>query len=391
MTYDFDTTLIRRGTDCVKYDGLQHFFGVDDVIPMWVADMDFKTPDFIIDAVKKRCQHEVFGYPMPSISYISAVKHWLKHHYKITAATEELHFIPGIVAGISYVVQAFSQPGDKILVTTPVYPPFVQIPTTSQRQLNPSKLLIKDGRFCIDFDDFEAKAKESRLFILSNPHNPGGTVWSVDDLRQMAAICARYNVLVIADEIHADLTLPPASHVSFATVSEEAKQIAITFIAPSKTFNMAGLGSSVSYTANADIRKTFHSYLDNYGVANGNIFAYVAAEAAFRFGESWLEQMLQYLKGNVETTRDFLASRMPKVKPILPEASYLVWLDFADYGLTHEETGRRLLYDAKVALNDGTTFGGENYKNCYRLNIGCPRAMLLEALEKIAKAFNDVK
>lgn len=384
---DFDEIIPRKGTNCVKHDALQQFFGSDDLLPMWVADMDFRSPDFVMEALRHRCEHEVLGYPTAPDSYWHAVIDWLRRHYHITALRDELHFIPGIVAGIAFVLQAMTHPGDGILVTTPVYPPFLTLPKNGQRQLVCSPLKVVDGRFAIDFDDFEWRARQSRWLVLSNPHNPGGTVWDKATLSRIADICYRNNVNVISDEIHADMTLPPHQHISFSTVSDNARNISITFIAPSKTFNIAGLGSSVCYCPNEQLRQRFFGYLDGYGLAGGDIFAYVGAEAAYSHGEEWLQQLLVYLKGNVECLRTFLAERLPQVKAVLPEASYLAWLDFSDMGLDHEEIRNRLLQRAHVALNDGTTFGGNDYRGCFRINLGCPRATLLEALERIASCF----
>lgn len=384
---DFDEIIPRKGTNCVKHDALQQFFGSDDLLPMWVADMDFRSPDFVMEALRRRCEHEVLGYPTAPDSYWHTVIDWLWHHYHITALRDELHFIPGIVAGIAFVLQAMTHPGDGILVTTPVYPPFLTLPKNGQRQLVCSPLKVVDGRFAIDFDDFEWRARQSRWLVLSNPHNPGGTVWDKETLSRIADICYRNNVNVISDEIHADMTLPPHQHISFSTVSDNARNISITFIAPSKTFNIAGLGSSVCYCPNEQLRQRFFGYLDGYGLAGGDIFAYVGAEAAYSHGEEWLQQLLAYLKGNVECLRTFLAERLPQVKAVLPEASYLAWLDFSAMGLDHEEIRSRLLQRAHVALNDGTTFGGNDYRGCFRINLGCPRATLLEALERIASCF----
>ena len=384
--YNFDEIIDRKGTDCFKWDALQAMYGRGDVTPMWVADMDFRSPDFVMDAIRKRCDHEVLGYTMPSEGYWQAATTWLDRHYNIQATKNDLHFIPGIVAGIAYTLLCLTKPGDKILVTTPVYPPFINLPKESGRELVCSPLKIKNGRFEIDFEDFEHKVEGCKIFIMSNPHNPAGTIWGTDVLRRIADICERHNVIVISDEIHADLTLPGHHHVSYSTVSETAKRNSITFMAPSKTFNIAGLGSSICYIADADLRKHFFGWLDALGIAGGNIFAFTAAEAAFRDGEEWLRQMLEYLHENVRTLEQFLQERLPQVKAVLPEASYLAWLDFSNYGMTHEEIKDKLLNEAKVALNDGTTFGGKMYERCFRLNIGCPRQMLLDALNRIADA-----
>lgn len=387
MTYNFDEIIPRKGTNCVKHDGMLRDFGRTDLLPMWVADMDWRSPDFVMDALRERCQHEVLGYACPSDSYFEAVQQWLLRRYRINALRRELHYIPGIVAGIAFVLQAFTQPGDRILVMNPVYPPFLHLPQSDGRILSCSPLKRVGGRFAIDFDDLDHCAAGCRLMILSNPHNPGGTVWSPDDLRRIAEICEHHHLIVIADEIHADLTLPGHQHTSYSTVCPEAKGHSITFIAPSKTFNIAGLGSSIAYVPCEELRKRLFGYLDGYEVANGNIFAFVGAEAAFRHGAEWLEQMLAYLQGNVDFLTQILRDQLPQIDAVLPEASYLAWLDFGGFGLTHEEVKDRLINRARVALNDGTAFGGDAYKNCFRINLGCPRATLEEALTRIADAF----
>ena len=389
--YNFDDIIERKGSDCFKWDALPSMYGRDDLLPMWVADMDFRSPDFVMDAIRHRCEHQVLGYTMPSEGYWQAVESWLGRRYGINTTKGELHFIPGIVAGIAYALLCLTNPGDKVLVTTPVYPPFLNLPKESGRMLVCSQLKIENGRFAIDFDDFERKAEGCKVFIMSNPHNPAGTVWGADVLRHIADICKRHNVLVISDEIHADLTLPPHKHVSYSTVSDDARSNSITFMAPSKTFNIAGLGSSVCYIADEALRKRFFGWLDALGVAGGNIFAFTAAEAAFANGEEWLKQMLDYLKENVLALQAFLNDRLPKVKAVLPEASYLAWLDFSDYGIPHKELADKLINEARVALNDGTTFGGSDYECCFRINLGCPKSMLLDALNRIAGVFQTTK
>lgn len=388
--YNFDTQIERRGTDCFKWDALPDMYGRDDLLPMWVADNDWAAPDFVLEALRKRCEHPVLGYGMPSEAYWQAVTAWLAKHYGIQATKEELHFIPGIVAGISYALLCLTQPGDRVLVTTPVYPPFLNVPQGCGREVVCSPLKVAGGhgtpcpyRFEIDFEDFERKAEGCKVFIMSNPHNPAGTLWGEETLLKIADICHRKGLLVISDEIHADLTLPGGHHVSYSTVCPAAARHSITFMAPSKTFNIAGMGSSVCYVGEAALRKRFYGWLDALGVAGGNIFAFTAAEAAFAQGEEWQRQMLAYLAGNVQTLKDFLAERLPKVKAVLPEASYLAWLDFNAYGIPHKTLAERFIQEARVVMNDGTTFGGKEYEGCFRLNIGCPRAMLTEALQRI--------
>lgn len=393
MKYNFDEIIPRKGTNCVKHDGLKANFGADDILPMWVADMDFRSPDFVMKAIRERCEHEVLGYAVPGKSYWETICDWMQRHYKINASCEELHFIPGIVAGISFAIQALTQPGDSILILTPVYPPFVNLPQNSGRRLVCSPLKEKDDHFCIDFADLEKKAQRCKMMILSNPHNPVGTVWSKGELQMIADICQRNGMILISDEIHADLTLSnsPLPHTSFSTIGEAAKACSITFIAPSKTFNIAGLGSSVCYIPNEELRKRYFAYLETYEVALGNIFAYVGAEAAFKEGEEWLNQMKEYLQGNVDFLLSYCKEYLPKLRVMAPEASYLAWLDFSNYNMSHDDVKQTLIEQAKVALNDGRTFSPNPYDpltECrFRLNIGCPRQTLEEALRRIASVF----
>lgn len=389
MQYNFDEVIDRYGTSSVKYDLVEKVFGRNDVIPMWVADMDFKAPQFILDAIKKRCEHPILGYTFGSDNYFKVVINWLRNHYDILAEKHELHYVPGIVAGISFCLQAFTNPGDKILVMNPVYPPFIKLPKNNGRNLIVNELQLIDNQFVIDFEDFERKAKDCKMFILSNPHNPGGRVWSEEELNRMADICYDNNVIVISDEIHADLVLPGFKHTSFASVSQKAKDISITFIAPSKTFNIAGLATSIAYINNAELRNTLFSYLDNYEIANGNVFAYLGAEVAFcKEGEEWLEQLKSYINKNVLYVDEFFKKNLPLVKPILPQASFLVWIDFRGLNISHQQLVDRLINVAKVGLNNGIEFG-DNYECFMRMNIGCPIEKLACALDRIAMAINS--
>lgn len=384
--YDFDEVIERRGTSCVKHDMMDRIYGTNDLMPMWVADMDFRSPDFVLDAIRQRCEHEVLAYTFGSDSYFEAIINWFKRHYSVDACKDELHFVPGIVAAIAFAIQAFTEKGDRIMIMPPVYPPFIDLPTYAGRKLSCCHLKTENGRFAIDFSDMERKAEGCKLLLLSNPHNPGGTVWSIETLRQINAICSKTGTIVISDEIHADLTLPGFHHTSFSTVSADARDKSITFIAPSKTFNIAGMGSSIAFIPNKDLRKQYFGYLDGYEVANGNVFAYTVAEAAYRKGDIWLTQVRDYIADNVSFTINFLKQHMPLVVAMPPEASFLVWIDFNPTGFSYEEIKRRLLQEAKVALNDGYAFGGERYKGFFRLNIGCPRVVLEKALCEIAKA-----
>ncbi|MCK9302068.1 MAG: pyridoxal phosphate-dependent aminotransferase [Bacteroidales bacterium] len=387
---DFNQIFERKGTNCVKHDMLTKVFGTEDVIPMWVADMDFQTPDCIMEAIAERCKHKTLGYTFASESYYNTMICWLKKHYDIEAQSPEIHFIPGIVAGIAFCINALTKLNDKILINTPVYPPFINLPIKNGRTLVTNKLKIVNGILTMDFEDLEAKAKGCKLMILSNPHNPGGTVWSKEDLKKIADICERNKVIVISDEIHADLTLPGYEHHSFASVSTSAQNISITFIAPSKTFNIAGLGSSICYIHNKEIRETFWNFLNNNEIANGNIFAYIGAEAAFKYGEEWLCQLKNYLLSNVNFLRDFITTKMDCIKVVYPQASYLAWLDFRALNMEHKDLVAFLINKAKVGLNSGVEFGGRDYEGFMRMNIGCPQQTLEKALNNIYKAINKL-
>ena len=380
--YDFDTIPARRGTYCVKHDMTPEVFGTDDLLPMWVADMDFKTPDFILDAIRERCEHEVLGYTFAPDGYKMAVLNWFQKRYGIATKWNRMHFIPGIVQGIAFVLQTFTVPGDKVLITTPVYPPFLNVPHRTGRVFVSSPLKTVDGRFTFDFEDLERKAEGCKVMILSNPHNPGGTVWTKEELARVADICLRKGVLVISDEIHADLSYRRSQHTSFSTVSEAAKCNSITFFAPSKTFNMAGIASSVCYVPDPEIRKTFFGFLDGNELSLGNIFAYHATEAAFAHGGEWLRQLLTYLQGNIEAAEQYLEEHCPEVTFMRPEASFLLWMDFRAWHLPQKELVRKLVYDAKVGLNNGTDFGPEG-EGFMRMNIGTNRETVLEGLRRI--------
>ena len=358
--YDFNQVIDRHNTASVKYDMMMRDFGRNDLMPMWVADMDFASPDFVLDAIRKRLEHPILGYTFGDRSYFEAIQQWLERRFRIQAKQEELHFIPGIVAGIAFSLQTFTKENDAVVIMTPVYPPFSSLPKHGNRQLRCSKLNIENGHYAIDFKDLETKLKDAKLLILCNPHNPGGRVWKKEELATIADLCAKHNVIVVSDEIHGDLTLPPYQHNSFSTVNENAKNISITFMAPSKTFNIAGLSSSVAYIPNPTLREALYQYIDGYELANGNVFAYTAAEAAFRYGEEWLQQELAYLQANIDYALESISKNLPKAEVLRPQASFVLWMNFKQYGLSHEELKNRLINRVHLALNDGLTFGGED-------------------------------
>ena len=389
MKYNFDELIDRRNTGAVKTDLCKKMFGTDDLIPLWVADMDFRTPDFIIDAINNRCKHPILGYTVPDEEYFNSIIRWIdaRHGWKLERSW--LGFLPGIVPGLAFAVNALTQTGDQIIIQPPVYPPFIHVPSKNDRELIYNPLKVVDGRFEMDLEDLEYKITDrTRMFILCNPHNPGGRTWDADTLIKVAEICHKHGVLVVSDEIHSDMALPGNVHTPFASVSELAEQNSITYMAPSKTFNMAGLVSSSYIIPNGEIRKKFSDFMDNSELANGNIFAYVAAQAAYEKGTEWLSEMISYIQGNVDYIVEFLEKNIPQIKPMIPQASFLIWLDCTGLEMSSHQLQDFMVKEARLGLNKGTTFGpgGEQH---LRLNIGCSREVLKQAMEQLKSAINS--
>ena len=388
--YNFDEVIERHGTSCVKFDRLKEMFGDENLIPLWVADMDFRTPDFIVEALKKRCEHEIFGYTFGSDEYYESIINWVhyKHNWKIQR--EWISYIPGIVKGIAFAIQCFTQKGDKIMVMPPVYHPFFLVTQKNEREVVFSPLVLKDEQYYIDFNRFRQDIQGCKLLILSNPHNPGGRVWTKEELSQIADICYESGTLVISDEIHADLTLPPYKHPTFALISEKARMNSLVFMSPSKAFNMPGLASSYAIIENDELRHRFQTYMEASEFSEGHLFAYLSVAAAYSHGTEWLDQVVAYIKGNVDFTETYLKEHIPAIKMIRPQASYLIFLDCRALGLNQEELNRLFVEGAHLALNDGTTFGKEG-EGFMRLNVACPRATLEKALKQLEQAVMDLK
>ncbi|HNX12421.1 MAG TPA: PatB family C-S lyase [Paludibacteraceae bacterium] len=389
MKYNFDELIDRRNTGAVKTDLCKKMFGTDDLIPLWVADMDFRTPDFIIDAINNRCKHPILGYTVPDEEYFNSIIRWIDARHGWKLERNWLGFLPGIVPGLAFAVNALTQTGDQIIIQPPVYPPFIQVPSKNGRELIYNPLKVVEGRFEMDLKDLEYKITDrTRMFILCNPHNPGGRTWDADTLIKVAEICHKHGVLVVSDEIHSDMALPGNVHTPFASVSELAEQNSITYMAPSKTFNMAGLVSSSYIIPNSEIRKKFSDFMDNSELANGNIFAYVAAQAAYEKGTEWLSEMISYIQGNVDYIVEFLEKNIPQIKPMIPQASFLIWLDCAGLEMNSHQLQEFMVKEARLGLNKGTTFGpgGEQH---LRLNIGCSREVLKQAMEQLKSAINS--
>ena len=390
MKYNFDEVIDRTGTSCVKWDFAEKYFKEKDLLPMWVADMDFKTPYFIVEAVKKRAQHEIYGYTVKPESYYQSMIHWINEKHKWKIEKDWIIFSPGIVPAVNMAVMAFTKPGDKIIVQPPVYFPFFSAVTDNGRQLIYNQLKLNGGRYDMDFEDMENKIDHrTKMIIISNPHNPGGSAWTREELSKLGEICLRHKILIVSDEIHSDLVIPPFKHTVTANISKEIADITISMMAPSKTFNLAGMATSSVIISNPELRNDFQVMLDRVHVGMGNLFGMVASEAAYSDGKEWLGLMLEYVKGNLDYMESYIKKNIPKVKMIRPEATYLVWLDFSELGLSDGDLKDFVLKKAKLGLNDGPVFGpgGSGFQ---RMNIACPKAIVEEAMSRLGKAVNGI-
>ena len=390
-TYNFDEIIDRSGSGDLKHEALLPRWGRNDLLPLWVADMDFATPDFVVDALKTRLSHPIFGYTIEPADYRPTIIDWNESHHGWKIKPEWISFIPGIVKGIGFVVNVFTKPGEKVIIQPPVYHPFRMTPEDNGREVvfNPLRLR-EDGYYDMDFDNLsEVCDDKCRVLILSNPHNPAGVCWSKETLQCLADFCYEHNIIVISDEIHSDMALFGNRHVPFASVSERAADISITFAAPTKTFNMAGIVSSYAVISNDDLRQRFYGWLKANELDEPTIFAPIATIAAYQKGEEWRKQMLAYVEDNVRFVEDYCRERIPGVRPIRPQASFLVWLNCRGLELSHDKLLELFIDKAHLALNDGEMFGpgGEGFM---RLNVGTPRSVLRQALEQLAKAVNEL-
>ena len=340
-----------------------------------------------MDALRQRLEHEVLGYAMPCEGWDTTICHWLQKRHQWEVRPDWLTFVPGIVRGQAFALLCFTNPGDRVLVMTPVYHPFFLVTERLKREAVRSPLDLRDGHYHIDFDRLRHDLQGCKALVLCNPHNPGGRVWTVDELRRIAELCQESGTLVISDEIHADLTLPPYKHHPFATVSPAAASNSVTFMAPSKTFNMPGVQSSFAIVPDDTLRARFQQFMEAGEFCEGHLFAYIGCKAAFEHGEEWLNQLLAYIQGNIDFTESYLRQHIPAIGMIRPQASFLVFLDCRQLGLEQEALERLFADKARLALNTGTTFG-EPGRGFMRLNVGCPRAALKQALDQLAEAVN---
>ena len=390
MTYNFDEIIDRKNTHAVKLERCNALFGTEELLPLWVADMDFRTPDFILDAIRERCEHPILGYSMYPKNFIATTVAWIKEHHQWDLKPQWVGFLPGIVPGLSFGIQTYTEVGDEVIVQPPVYYPFLDIVKKNKRSLIFNQLKEIDGRYEMDFEDLESKISDkTKLFILCNPHNPGGRVWDAATLTRLAEICAAHKITVISDEIHADMVHEGHTHTPFASVSEVAAEISVTFMAPSKTFNMPALITANYIIPNAELRLAFSQFLEKNDLTGGNVFAYSATMAAYEKGEAWRKQMLAYVQENIDYLIDYLKNNIPQIKPMLPEASFLVWLDCTDLGMKDTDTLHAFFsMQVKLGLNKGTIFGpgGENH---LRINVACSRRMLEKAMEQLRTAMEN--
>ena len=386
MIYDFNKITDRKNTNAIKYDLAVARGKPADVLSLWVADMDFPTAPAILEALHKKVNHGIFGYSVPGEDFYDAVKNWQKTEHDFDIARHWVVTTPGVVFAISCAIKAFTREGEAVIIQTPVYYPFKNMILANNRKLVTSSLFEKDGKWHIDFEDFEKKIVENdvKLFILCSPHNPVGRVWSREELTRLSEICLKHNVIVFADEIHNDFVFEPNKHIVFSTISKEAAWNSVISTSASKTFNLAGLQFSVNFIQNPVLKKKFHDERDKTGYDEPSLMGFVATQAAYEHGKDWLTALKKHLVENLDFVRNFVKENLPKVRLIEPEGTYLLWLDFSAYGYSDSELDDLIVNKAKVWLDRGTMFGceGEGYQ---RINIATPRPILEEALKRIEK------
>jgi cystathionine beta-lyase len=384
--YDFDRVIDRYHTNSIKWDFNQRTFGREDILPMWVADMDFSAPEALVEALVNRAKHGIYGYSDGMEGYYESLIKWMRERHGWEIQKDWITFGPGIVPALNELVRSLTEPKDKILVQFPVYPPFFKVVENHNRELVGSQLILNNGRYTMDFTDLEEKfAGGVKMMILCNPHNPVGRVWEKDELEQLAQLSLAYGVLVISDEIHSDLIFEGYRHIPFMSLSPELAEHSIVCTAPSKTFNLAGLQTANLIIPNAKYRQAFRASLNLTGVNHPNVFGITALEAAYRYGGNWLDQLMHYLSGNVKLLTSFFDRELPQIKVIQPEGTYLIWLDFRALGMEPKALQKFLVHRAGVGLSAGYLFGpgGEGFA---RLNFGCARSVLEEGLQRIKKA-----
>lgn len=391
VKYNFDEIVDRRNTDCLKYDFAVERGKPEDVLPLWVADMDFRTAPGIIERTVADAQFGIYGYTESKDDYFQIVSAWYRDYFDWNVKKEWLVKTPGIVFAICTAIRALTKEGDSVMIQQPVYYPFSAVIRDNRRKLIDNTLVLRDGHYEIDFDDFEQKIIENevKLFVMCSPHNPVGRVWSLEELRRMGKICLRHNVKVVSDEIHSDFVYEGRKHHVFTTVDPAFEEISIICTAPSKTFNLAGLQVSNIFIPNVQIREAFLEQMSAVGYNEVNMIGLHACKAAYETGREWLEELKIYLKGNLDYVRTYLVENLPQIKLIEPEGTYLVWLDCRALGLSEERLEHLIVHEAKLWLDAGAIFGkpGEGFE---RINIACPRAVLAEAMSRFDRAVKSI-
>jgi len=388
--YNFDEIIPREDTNCIKYDYRKEYFGSEDLIPMWVADMDFRTPDFIMEAIRKRAEHEILGYSSRGENLFKAIIGWYKRRYNWEIQKDWIITTPGVVPAIHFAIRAFADPGDKIIIQPPVYHPFYSLIKGNERVVVMNQLCFKDGRYQMDIEDLKERVDEqTKLILLSHPHNPVGRVWTDKELTVLGKFCLSKGITILCDEIHSDLIYHPNRHIPMASINNDLLHHTLTFAAPSKSFNLAGLSTSFVIIADPDQRKLYNNELETSHLWLGNLFGSVALEAAYSSGDQWLDELMDYLNNNLEFLKAFISREIPSVKVIEPEATYLVWLDMRQIGMKGQIMKDFLVKEARLGLNDGASFGpgGEGFQ---RINIACPRSVLEKALRQLRDALGSI-
>lgn len=387
---DFDTIIDRKNTNSLKYDFAKRKGLPEDLLPLWVADMDFKTSSYIQDALNKNIQHGIFGYSEVQEQYFKVIEEWMKKHYNWNVSERWMIKTPGIVFALGMAVKAFTKPGDKVLIQQPVYYPFREVIEDNGRGVVSNTLIYGENhKYYIDFDDFEKKiiSNNIKLFFLCNPHNPVGRVWTKEELIRMGDICYRHHVIVVSDEIHADFVFH-GKHQVFANLKKQYEEISIICTSPSKTFNLAGLQVSHIFIQNPQIKRAFRKQIDAAGYSQLNVMGLTACEAAYQYGEEWYKAMYQYVQDNIAFTKKYVEENLSGVTMVEHEGTYLVWLDFRETGLNVEQLEELIIHKAKLWLDSGKIFG-DSGKGFQRINAACPRKILEEALSRINHALNE--
>ncbi|MBS2097471.1 MalY/PatB family protein [Carboxylicivirga linearis] len=382
--YDFDRIIDRSETNTYKFDLRKSYFGEEDVIPLWVADMDFAAAPEIHAEIQKRAAHEIFGYTIRKDDFNEAIKDWCEYKHAWKIQTDCIEYSPGVVPALAFSILGLTEPGDGVIINTPVYPPFHSVVTSNGRELIKNSLIQENGKYVFDFDSFEQEAAKpsTKLFILCNPHNPVGRAWTKEELLKIHEICIKHNVVVLADEIHSDLVWWGKQHNAFALLNDEAAANSLTFMAPSKTFNIAGFNTSYVISSNPKLLAAYRNTQNRLQVHLGHVFSSLALTSAYNLGRPWLKELTTYIEDNIQFVDSFLKSNLPEIQMQIPDATYLLWLNFAEWNMSQKELKDHLVKKAKVGLNDGMTFGAEG-KGYMRLNVASPRSILHEALERI--------